>query len=1081
MASDSVLLAEPAAVPLPASPSFAVNNHPVSTDSMVSIRLSQPSPTLAPADDSASTITTESIESTSTNESDVTVQPPSRRRPSSVRIHTPVDLDTEINGPQADEEVVVFEDDEAVIDTPLEDDDDRISTMLLDARGDTEAQRRESNVSTGSHRSSSSDEVDWEQLDKTEEAAPTNDITDEVCCRDPFSVLDMLTSQKQTAFLLARLEQENNALATNPRVANLRKRESASSKASRKKAQRPPSIQVLKKLVEDPSATPARFSQLPTPPPMTELEFWAALVKDYPQTAQRLPTLTANKIKSGVPPPLRGVVWVSMVGARDSALADDFDRLAEEPSPYDTMIGKDIGRSFPGVEMFKEAGGEGQNMLGRVLKVFSLYDEEIGYCQGLGFLVGPLLMQMGERDAFCVLVKLMEKYQLRSCFMPDLNGLHLRIYQFQSLLDTHMPELAKHLASLAVEAAYLSQWFLSFFAVTCPLPMLFRIYDVIFAEGASETIMRVAMSLMKQNEKKLMGITEFEEVMQLLLGRMLWEPYEGSADDLVDDFVGLTGIVTHETLQTLEKNFMNAKKAGAEPAPRPGFFQDVSAGASRFLGRLWTAHGPSKSQASLIPPTGADGKAAHVRRSPSKQSIAASEVSTGGSTESANNSISTAATAMTRDSNGDALSAKTATPASKDRDLHTQIEDLLAALSETQRDQTLLNKQIETQNEERDEDLRMLRDMLGHVQESNRLRKIKQQAAKANRRRTSPAFPTFPSASGLSSEAQSPDISDEDSARDAQDVIIERVETRLKAHREVRGSVAFDTKQRLRASLVKSKDQLGVEITRATELEHRIHIQSREIDSLRDQLSFARNRIQENGAERRRLEQQITDLKANGSSTNSSNSPDTPGSIWRPESWGSKRASLIGAGNASPTLPASGGLRELHLGKSNYNGPSSEQGRSSTGPPKSPVSHLKPGSQSSIPARGSSLATRSVLATADNKPAGDDTMLVELVAAKTAEAVARQELEEVKGRMEALRKMLSLPPTAQNAVELNKTLGTASSSAAGAAEAQTPKKDQKGNDLGILGQSGAIASQWFSWPRRTPSAASVPSAAEVKK
>ena len=138
---------------------------------------------------------------------------------------------------------------------------------------------------------------------------------------------------------------------------------------------------------------------------MTELEFWAAIVKDYTQTAQRLPTLTGNKIHSGVPPPLRGVVWVSMVGARDEKLGDSFDRLVLENSPYETMIGKDIGRSFPGVDMFKEAGGEGQMMLARVLKVFSLHDEEIGYCQGLGFLVGPLLMQMGDKDAFCVLVK----------------------------------------------------------------------------------------------------------------------------------------------------------------------------------------------------------------------------------------------------------------------------------------------------------------------------------------------------------------------------------------------------------------------------------------------------------------------------------------------------------------------------------------------------------------------------------------------------------------------------------------------------------------------------------------------------
>ncbi|KAK3048539.1 hypothetical protein LTS18_012927, partial [Coniosporium uncinatum] len=133
---------------------------------------------------------------------------------------------------------------------------------------------------------------------------------------------------------------------------------------------------------------------------------------------------------------------------------------------------------------------------------------------------------------------LMEDYDLRSCFLPDLSGLHLRIYQFQKLLEQHLPTLSAHLRELQVEAVYLSQWFLSFFAVTCPLPMLFRIYDMIFAEGASETIMRVALSVMRKNERKILASNEFEEVMQLLLSRALWDPYgcnAKSADELVND------------------------------------------------------------------------------------------------------------------------------------------------------------------------------------------------------------------------------------------------------------------------------------------------------------------------------------------------------------------------------------------------------------------------------------------------------------------------------------------------------------------------------------------------------------------
>lgn len=148
---------------------------------------------------------------------------------------------------------------------------------------------------------------------------------------------------------------------------------------------------------------------------MTELDFWAALVADYNHTAQRLPTLTSNKIRAGVPPPLRGVVWPSIAGARDSDLLDEFERLSGETSPYEGLIGKDIGRSFPSVEMFRDPNGEGQQMLGRVLRCFSLYDNKIGYCQGLGFVVGPLLMHMSDAEAFCVLVRYV---QLCSVFLP---------------------------------------------------------------------------------------------------------------------------------------------------------------------------------------------------------------------------------------------------------------------------------------------------------------------------------------------------------------------------------------------------------------------------------------------------------------------------------------------------------------------------------------------------------------------------------------------------------------------------------------------------------------------------------------
>lgn len=696
----------------------------------------------------------------------------------------------------------------------------------------------------------------------------------------------------------------------------------------------------------------------------------------------------------------------------------------------------------------------------------------------------------------------MENYDLKSCFMPDLAGLHLRIFQFQRLLSQHLPELTKHLVSLQVEAAYLSQWFLSFFAVTCPLPLLFRIYDVILAEGASETIMRVAMSLMKKNEAKLMALNEFEEVMQLLLGRQLWEPYGFNADDLVNDFTGLNGIVTRESLQKLDQSFREAKEANDPDAvARAGFFQDVSGGASRFLGRLWTSHGTTKSQASLLPPadSGHTRRPSHLlRRSPSKQSIAASMNSTEGGSESTNSvgTVVTDATALTRDSSNDLLSSvgsKTdsahATPfgavSKEDKDLHGQIEDLLTALSEMQRDQALLTSQLQKEREEREEDARVFQDFLSCTKTASETA-TSTTTTKADRRQTAP-MPVV-STSPASTHALSTELGD----------IVERVEQRLAAHTDLRRSSMLETKARLRESLVRSKDQLSIETSRSQELSRRLDEQERDNTNVRDQLVQARARIQDGMRERQKLEKTISDMRANSNNRASVASnwsyaeTDRP-SLWRTETWNdSRRTSLNSVTTPStPTTPASAtaptGLRELKLGRTSASAGGNVPSHGHT--------------NSVVPARGSSLATQAILSTKDHAPASEDAMLVELVAAKTAEAVARQELEEVKGRMDALRKMLQLPPASPSGtilpsspfggapLELPNTGAGENNVVGGSSEMITPAR-ARGAGTPMLspppaahtpGSStgGAGAGTWFPWARRTASTTGIAAPSSV--
>ena len=52
------------------------------------------------------------------------------------------------------------------------------------------------------------------------------------------------------------------------------------------------------------------------------------------------------------------------------------------------------GRTFPGHPYFANPLGQGQLALFNLLKAYSLIDAEVGYCQGISFVAGVLLMHV---------------------------------------------------------------------------------------------------------------------------------------------------------------------------------------------------------------------------------------------------------------------------------------------------------------------------------------------------------------------------------------------------------------------------------------------------------------------------------------------------------------------------------------------------------------------------------------------------------------------------------------------------------------------------------------------------------------
>ncbi len=118
---------------------------------------------------------------------------------------------------------------------------------------------------------------------------------------------------------------------------------------------------------------------------------------------------------------------------------------ADDAEDLDDVIGRDIHRTFPEHPQF--GFHQGQQELFRVLKAYALLDAEVGYCQGMAFLVGVLLMYLPEEPAFrtATLLLMPPGPNLRRLYQPTMEGLKLELRKFEWLMQKFLPELLVHL------------------------------------------------------------------------------------------------------------------------------------------------------------------------------------------------------------------------------------------------------------------------------------------------------------------------------------------------------------------------------------------------------------------------------------------------------------------------------------------------------------------------------------------------------------------------------------------------------------------------------------------------------------
>ncbi|KAM7361277.1 PTB_TBC1D1_like and TBC domain-containing protein plx isoform 5-T5 [Cochliomyia hominivorax] len=239
------------------------------------------------------------------------------------------------------------------------------------------------------------------------------------------------------------------------------------------------------------------------------------------------PKVLTQAIKTGVPRSKRGDVWTFLAEQHSMNTAPvDNVKFPNFNTPYHILLKNltehqhaifiDLGRTFPNHKFYKDPLGLGQLSLFNLLKAYSILDPELGYCQGLGFICGILLLHCEEADAFQLLKHLMFHRQMRTKYLPDMKKFQLQLYQLSRLVKDHLPDLYIWLDQNDVSPTlYAAPWILTVFSSQFPLGFVARVFDLMFLES-SEVIFKFAIALLTVHQEELLARDNFEEIMDYL-------------------------------------------------------------------------------------------------------------------------------------------------------------------------------------------------------------------------------------------------------------------------------------------------------------------------------------------------------------------------------------------------------------------------------------------------------------------------------------------------------------------------------------------------------------------------------------
>ncbi|CAK7305760.1 USP6 N-terminal-like protein [Vulpes lagopus] len=225
-------------------------------------------------------------------------------------------------------------------------------------------------------------------------------------------------------------------------------------------------------------------------------------------------------VYKGGPAPGAGTVWlrllnVDQVKARNAGKYQEMKEAALVSSRDIMQIDLDGHHMFRSHTMFWDRYGV-RPALFHVLADYSVYDTEVGYCQGMSEIAAILLMFLPEQDAFWALAQLMtdDRHAMHGFFVRGFPKLLRFQTHHERVLQRALPDLRKHMDEEQMSTGiYTPKWFLQCFLGRTPFLLTLKLWDAYVLNG-ERVLMAMAYTILKVHRSETLGA---QRLLKLLL------------------------------------------------------------------------------------------------------------------------------------------------------------------------------------------------------------------------------------------------------------------------------------------------------------------------------------------------------------------------------------------------------------------------------------------------------------------------------------------------------------------------------------------------------------------------------------